>query len=141
MNFHQTPEEIIKHATAEQRILWNDIFLRYGEKVAIQQYHYCGTLGAAQELKVYSARKLYFALDLKFGHSSGHIIDLVGYIITFYDAANVACFSAHKNSIAWNTTTAALNYIPHLILLKNITFSRVVTFYDMIDFTGYRLSI
>ena len=69
MNYHQTPEDIIKSASPEQRLLWNFIFLNFGVNISISQFFYIGGI-AGSELTTYNANKLYLAYDLTISSGS-----------------------------------------------------------------------
>jgi len=139
MNFHQTPEEIIKNADAEQRILWNMIFLRWGDKIGLQQLFFQGA-AAATEFLVYSANKLYLCLSIEIGctvtAAAGNTF------LQFFNQANAAFLNMGNLSLAWNVTTAAFNTVGNNYNLKNFYFSRfTIATYTQIRFIGYRLSI
>lgn len=138
MNFHQTPEEIINHATAEQRILWNHIFLRFGENVAIQQLYFLGP-SAGIEFATYSANKMYLALSLAISGVSPASATLGEAAI--YNEANVLSFIICENMPVWDTTAAALKYSQNAVHFGNILFSRITVSSLRIKFIGYRLSI
>jgi len=139
MNFPQTPEEIIKNASAEQRISWNYIFLRFGAKIGISQFYFHEGI-AGSEFLIYSANKLYLALDLTFYGSSG-MNAVVGYV-TLYNEANAIRSISQNSMLSWDATAAAFKYISNNVYDKNLCFSRIVaTVYGGIKFCGYRLSI
>jgi hypothetical protein len=140
-NFHQTPEQIIKNATAEQRILWNSIFLKFGETIGISQFNYTGP-NVGTEFLTYSANKLYFALQMSIFSSSGPASASYGQAQLF-DETNTLMFLATNNAPVWDATAAALKYSVNIIELKNLLFSRfaVVAAIGGIHFIGYRLAI
>lgn len=140
MNFHQTPEEIINSATAEQRILWNYIFLHFGEKIGLQQFYYSGAIPASEFL-IYSATKMYLGLYLIFG-SHGVAQTGVNGTIEFFDQANATQGLRGNNYPVWETTAAVLKYSAGAFIISNMLFSRLVaTMYGSMTFIGYRLSI
>lgn len=140
MSFHQTPEDIIKNATAEQRILWNDIFLRYGEKIGIRQLSYIGVI-LGSEFLTYSVNKMYFALDFVVSGIPTAASATVGYVF-FYNEANALTFTFSNNSAVWDATAAVLKQSANSGVLHNILFSRIVSQAHLqISFIGYRLSI
>ena len=137
MNLDQTTEQIIKNADAVQRILWNSIFLRFGNNVGISQISYIGPQ-AGSEFIVYSVNKMYFLLELSafFGAMNINISSLI-----IYNAANVAIGTVTNINGLWNGTTAAANYVGNAIHLKNILISRITSaLYSNIKLIGYRLS-
>lgn len=138
MNFHQTTEDIIKNATAEQRILWNSIFLKFGDKIGVSQFEYCGAV-AGGEFLIYNQNKLYFALELAFGP---HFEANTAPAANLYDSNNVIMFGLTNAMEFWNATTVARVSNSLLVQSTNLIFSRVVVFvYTQIKFIGYRLSI
>lgn len=137
-NFHQSTEEIIKNATAEQRIIWNQLFLMCGDRMSIAQLSYQGA-SAGSEFVTYRARRLFFALQVSFGHTNG-----AGQtnqpVITLHNAADAAFFYLPLSTGFWNGTTAALNYLPTYFESHNLWFSRLVlSVYGAMSFIGYRI--
>lgn len=133
--FHQTVEDILRAATPEQRILWNHVFLRFGERCAISQFVYTGNAG---EIQTYVARKLYLGYEIQVGTNafpSG--VTAVGAV--FYDENNVACFGCGIASPAWDATAASMRYSNQLGIVNNLIFSRVMGTGVFINFKGYRI--
>jgi hypothetical protein len=57
---------LLDNATPSQKIIWNDLFLRFGNTISIKQFFYQGSLWNAEyEFNFYQARKWYFAYELK----------------------------------------------------------------------------
>lgn len=140
MNYHQTPEDIIRAATPEQRILWNYIFLRFGEKIALQQVFYYGNL-AGSEFLIYSANKLYIALQLSLTFTLGAANATASYV-SFFNELNVLATGGNAVQPAWDTTAAAYKYGNNDYNSKNEVFARILaTNYSQIKFIGYRLGI
>lgn len=138
MNYHQTPEEIIKAATPAQRILWNHVFLQFGERVGVSQLFYEGVI-AGSEFLTYNARKLYFGIDLEIGYSG--LSNSAAYI-DLYNELNAANFSLGMGYPVWDTTGAVIKYVNCQIQVQNHLFSRLTnSIYSLIKFNGYRLSI
>lgn len=126
-HFHQSVEDIIKSANPEQKIVWNYLFLRFGENISISQFYFFGSwanTSTAVELNVYSSRKLYFIYEMtyKLYNSIGNTSRPEA---TVYNESNVGIISLNNSIIYWNTTTAAPNYLPVERELKNIVFSRI----------------
>ncbi len=137
-NFHQSPEEIIKNATAEQRVIWNALFLLCGDKMSIAQLYFCG-LSAGTEFLTYRARRIYFALELEYGRDNN--ASTLGDRIELYNENNVLNMAVYPCSVYWNTVaTAAVTYGTHA-KLQNIYFSRTVpaSNYDYLKFLGFRI--
>jgi hypothetical protein len=140
MNLHQTPEQIINNATAEQRILWNYIFLLFGGKIALQLFYFQGAI-AASEFLTYSANKIYFGLNTDFGVTTYPWVATASYV-NFYDQANAINFIGGESNGLWDATAAATKNFQTKMFLNNILFSRLASFgYTHIKFIGYRLSI
>lgn len=117
--FHQSVEEIIKSATAEQKILWNDIFLRFGQNIAIRQYVFYGN-AVGGRLFTYDARTLYFMYEFNCYYESG--VPATFNYVTMYDETNAAEFYL-VTSMPY--ALAAVNYMPVDRVINNITFSRL----------------
>ena len=137
-NFHQTPEEIIKTATPEQRLMWNHIFMLTGERASISQYFFQGLI-AGHEMLTYRARRLYFCLCLEGKGSSVPSVNQVYFHM--FDENNVQFFSLINCSHLWNTTTGAVNYLSsngeaHNIYFSRLNHSGIVYF----KFIGYRIT-
>lgn len=138
-HFHQSVEDIIKSANPEQKIIWNSLFLQFGENISISQLAISGTF-VASEISVYNARKLYFAYQLDLGAATGPLA-FPGYI-SFFDQNNTLKFVSGDNSIVWNSTSAAVNYFYNVHSLKNIWFGRIVnTSIAQFNFIGFRIGI
>lgn len=140
-NLHQTPEEIIKAATPEQRVLWNYIFLTFGERVSISQLNYSGVV-AATEFLTYTARKLYLALE--FGYSNTIATNLIP-LVNVYNEANAVkmILSNNTHCVYWDATAAAavVNNMGNSGVANNFYFSRIAPHATItyIKFIGYRL--
>lgn len=140
MNFHQTPEEIINNATAEQRILWNSIFLSFGEKIGMSQLNYKGAVAATEFLN-YSINKLYFCIRLRVGYDTATAGAQAG-LLRLYNNANTIDLIMQNNNPVWDATAAAIKYNIVSFDITNCLFSKIVLIgYQSIQFIGYRLSI
>jgi len=138
---HQTPEQILQAATPEQKILWNYIFLRWGERVAISQFIYEGTVAGMGELGVYSANKLYYAYEFDASEAQGVVMAGVSSIY-FYDENNANFKIYAPTAIGFDVTAAAWRFYPTNYKDTNFYFSRItVGQFDFIKFIGYRLGI
>lgn len=137
--FHQSVEDILKSATPEQRLQWNYIFLRFGERISISQLVTYGAF-TGTELLTYSANKIYLAYDLYVEGISNSA--LIAQNITLYDETNAIWTVINQNRIIWDTTAAAIRYIVPSYNLTNILFSRlVVPGGSRGRFIGYRIGI
>lgn len=133
--FHQSIEDILKAATPQQRLLWNHIFLRFGDRVAISQFTFIGAV-AGTEILAYVARKLYLAYDVV--HSSASVTAGATDLVIYYDENNAASSYYSNNRVIWDATAAAPSYIKGNIIVNNTYFSRIVANnYAFIKFIGY----
>ena len=141
MNFHQTPEEIVKHSSPEQQILWNYIFLRFGEKIGLSQLYYSGIIAGSEFALAYDAHRLYVALEFQASVASTTAVNAPGYCILYNDL-NVIKGYFQGSFPVWDTTAVALKYIIASLVERNIWFSKITaTGFTNMVFNGYRLSI
>lgn len=134
-NFHQSPEEIIKNASAEQRILWNRIFLLCGDKLSISQLHFQGPIPT--DFTTYRARRIFLAYQLTAGGGS---VSVNYPFLTLYDENNVANFILSGCDAYWNTTTTAAVFCTKTCVVKNVYFSRLVNSnFTSVVFVGFRI--
>ena len=139
MNFHQTPEQIVKAATADQRLLWNYIFLLAGDKIGVSQFYYHGLIAGSEFLN-YSANKLYISYSFSFGNTGGSNANSP--FVQFFDRLNISIGHLGNGSMSWDTTAAAFRYAAYYFDANCCLFSRiVVSNYNSLKFIGYRLSI
>lgn len=118
-NFHQSVEEIVKAASPEQKILWNDIFLRFGQHIAVRQFVFYGD-AVGTRLFTYDARTLYFLYEFNCYYESG-VAATFNYVV-MYDELNAAEFYL-VTSMPY--ALAAVNYMPVDRVINNVTFSRI----------------
>lgn len=136
--FHQSVEDILKAATPEQRLLWNYVFLRFGERVPISQYFYAGNSSGA-ELSIYSANKMYVAYSLLISSATDYLSVSIQPAIIW----NELNAEIHRLSCAqpiWDATAAAARYVHNTFQVNNILFSRLAGGLQ-VRFIGYRISI
>jgi hypothetical protein len=137
-NFHQTPEEIIKSATPEQRILWNYVGLLCGERFTLSQVFYQGAIGGS-EFNTYRARRLYLALSVNFDPIGNPQVN--PNFIEFHGVGDAIEMYPSFDTVVWNATTAAVNFKCCELYLSNYLFSRVVIQgYTSMRFIGYRIT-
>lgn len=137
--FHQSVEDILKAATPEQRLLWNYLFLRFGERISISQFVFGGA-SAGSELLIYSANKLYVAYQFNYNGLSA--VGVNGAQVQFMDETNAVKYELTNNAPVWDTTAAAMRYAPNSASINNIWFSRCAPFTaSRIQFIGYRIGI
>jgi len=138
-HFHQTIEDILKTATPEQKIVWNELFLFFGENISIRQVDYTGGL-IGSEFNTYNANKYYFAYQLTLIPSNAGISNAAYALATLYAWNNASMLTIGVNNIAWNATAAAMYYSQQPAVLANVGFSRIANAtYDTIRFIGYRI--
>ena len=141
MNMHQSVEDILKTASPEQRLLWNYIFLRWGERVPVSQLFYEGTTGAAGELAVYSANKIYIAYEFEMdGAAAAQVAPIY---VQFFNEANAFFQTIANNAAFWDTTAAAPKYLNNNARKQNFYFSRLAAgaVASNIKFIGYRIGV
>jgi hypothetical protein len=137
MNLHQNIEQILAAATPEQKILWNYIFLRWGERISVSQIAITGAIG---ELSVYSANKMYFGYQ--YIPSLAQVPAAAPNNTTLYDETNAIYGYLANLKIAWDVTAAEIKFVSATDTYKNILFSRMVhTSGLVISFVGYRIGI
>lgn len=136
--YHQTIEDILRAATPEQKILWNDIFLRFGQNCAISQLRLHGTNIIGSELSTFVARKIFVAYQLDV---DGMGITTVNAYLNITDENNVAVRSINSAFPVWDTTAAVIKYSPVHKQLNNFFFGRVsATTGHSFNFIGYRVT-
>jgi hypothetical protein len=141
MNYHQTPEEIIKSASPEQKILWNHIFLTFGERATISQLYIHGNIGTT-ELFTYVPRKIFLAYSLILGTNGPVTPNLAGEAFTIYDETNSLILFPANNSVYWDVTAAAVKFLGNSTILNNLYFSKINTTAGavLVKFIGYRIT-
>lgn len=139
-NIHQSIDEIIRAASPVEKLMWQQIRLLTGERAAIRQLHYCGTI-TGSEFVTHSPNKLYLGLEVDFGPDATP--RAAAPLIAFYNEANAIFKQDANNSTYWDTTAAAMKYVPNSFSLNNVLFWRVTTtanYYNFIAFKGYRIN-
>jgi len=126
-------QDLLSDASPEQMIIWNDIFLRFGDNIAIQQYVTRGT--APTEMTAYQLGRVFFGYDVIFGANTG--IFGAQPIVTLNDEAN-------NNSMILTNTTSFFNvanqWSANHIQVKNILFSKFTqSNYQYVFFSGFRI--
>lgn len=137
MNFHQSVEDILKTATPEQRLMWNNIFLRYGERASLSQYVYTGLI-TGSELGTYVARKMYFAYSLLMSYQSANAAQQ---FLRLYSESNAEMINLSSSVPVWDVTAAAIKYQSPSYKYDNLLFSRIFAQgADYCIFIGYRIT-
>jgi hypothetical protein len=139
MNFHQSPQEIIKAATPECRILWNHIFQLCGERTSISQLFFQNTIPGT-EFETFRAGRLYLGLEVEFSYPPrGGLANPMSGVI-FYDENDVESFYGEINSPVIDSMDAIWDNFSNY-LTRNIYFSRVEPIaYTYMRFCGYRIT-
>jgi hypothetical protein len=142
---HQTPQQILQAATPEQKILWNYIYLTFGENIAISQLYYIGQINATR-FTTYSANRLYIIYSGQFStdfipntYSAGRPT------LQFCNELNAIYLAANNNNTYWDATAAAPRNMNSILKLENFIFSRIVQSaaidYQYAILIGYSISI
>lgn len=140
MNYHQTIEEILATSTPEQKIIWNYLFLRYGERISIRQFYYSGST-AGTDINVYSANKIYFAYKI-LASCNAVAQSAITSFVSLYDDANNMDLTFGNNPAFWDTTAAAFKVIVQQTQVENVIFSRLaVAMHNFVKVTGYQIGI
>jgi len=128
-------EEIFAAATIEQKIIWNDLYLKYGQRMAISQLTFTGD-PATSELVVYTARKMYLAYSI---HMSCELSTTVPQM-NMFDESNALNFRFGIPAAYWDVTAVGPKYMGQAIPLENALFSRIVlNGAAFVDFVGFRI--
>jgi len=136
MILQPTIHEIIKTATAEQKILWNEIIHRFGERIAVLPTYWNGPTENAPFYNLV-ARKIYIAYSLDFGSAETRAA-LVSVI--FDDELGNSIFYASNNAMAVSPQRF-INYGS----LSNIYFSRCqivngTVGFQFVKFVGFTIT-
>lgn len=136
-NYHQTVEEILSAASPEQKLLWNWLFLRFGERITISQFLFFGTAGG--ELTNFVAGKIYVCYE--FNQSATPTPGAANNFTYFFDENNAIVKTTGDNMPYWDATAAAVRYISAETKANNFYFSRLTaTGANRIKFIGYRIT-
>jgi hypothetical protein len=136
MKLNLNIEEIFEAATPEQKILWNDIFLKYGERISITQLNFNGAIAGTEFLN-YVARKMYLGYSVHMSAETGAVQPAM----TLYDEANAINDIISAPGIVWDVTAVALKYVGTSIEFNDVLFSRLVAAgFTYFSFIGYRLN-
>jgi len=120
-NIAQSIDEIIKGATPEQKIIWQQVRLITGENASIRQLYFNGPF-AGTEFLTYSANRLFLALEMEL--IGGIINALTLPQLTIFDAGNNAVYTLSNGAPYWDATAATVKYIGNNYIGKNLLFSR-----------------
>lgn len=140
MDLHQTPEQIIKNASAPLRILWNQIFLQFGKNISISPNYYQG-LKLNSRFTIYNPRIIYLACEVTVSHSAGFVTSLTPLRTMVYDEFNQPIMMFCNVRPVWNTTAAAMQYNNLQETKHNFYFSRLDVEQEYLSFNGYIIGI
>lgn len=136
-NIHQSIEEIIKNASAAEKILWQQVRLLTGENAAVQQFYFMGAI-VGSEFLVYSPTKLYLAVEFMPMGTAGS----AGYTNTIlYNRNNTAAGFLVNTFVFYNGTAATIPSQTWSIPHRNLLFSRINISGDIsyVHFIGYKI--
>lgn len=136
-NIHQSIDDIIRAATPEQKILWQNIRLLTGENAAVQQIHFMGLIPA--DFTTYSANKLFLITKAVFSFSS-MAPQNNPLRVQVYNEANQHLLSFQDAPVYYDTVANAARYEPATIEARDFYFSRIVTTFEYVQLTGYKLT-
>lgn len=141
-DLHQTPEQIVKAAKPAQRILWNYIFLTFGERASLSQLFYQGVI-AGSDFLTFRDRRIYVAYELSF--NNGTVSTAAG-VCTLFNEANAVSFSVCNTArgVYWDVTAAAVvnSNLSNNLTMRNVYFSRFVSHVTItyMVFNGFRVT-
>ena len=134
--YQQSIEDVLKAASPEQLILWQQLRLITGQNAAIRQLYYQGPI-AGSEFLTYLNTKLYVCLKL---FSTYDVFYTGGGNITLYDQSNAANCKITNQAPFWNITAATTGAAFNAIDIKDFYFSRITnSLYSHMIFIGYRI--
>jgi len=132
-NFHQSIEDMIRGATPEQRILWNYVFYKFGENIAVEQFYYVGVTNPFGTTPV-GLHYLAYNIEL----SSNNHNDVNPAWATFLDETLTQIFTL-QNSSAGDVT---IGFAENNAETKNIIFRRFsVNVFTHCKIQGFKLRI
>lgn len=140
-NIHQSIEELLASASADFKIIWQQVRLLTGENAAVRQFSYIGPI-VGSEFLTYSANKFYLASKLKFTYARGDSATTSGGNAQLHDHNNNLCFALSNSAMVWDSTGALIRYTAITVESENIPFSRVGDRYlfDYMQFTGFKFT-
>lgn len=137
-HYHQSVDEIIKSSNPNQRILWNDIFLLFGENIAVKQLNYMGPF-AGSEFATYSASKYYFCYNFKAVSTAG-TTNVLGNVALFNQVNAIYYYFINGNAI-WQAVAAAVFYCDNDMINNDFLFSRLtMQNFNFLHFIGFRIT-
>lgn len=135
---HQTIEEILKTATPAQKLIWNHIFLNFGEACAVRQIFYQGAL-AGNEINTYVARKFYFIYECQVNAYTAPLASPGAALI--YDWNNVLSLQCMNISGLFNATAAEERAYTNTLYIYNFLCGRIVfNAVPNLKYVGFRIT-
>ena len=119
---HQTPEQILQAATPEQKILWNSVFLRFGENLAINQIEESYQNWNLAPMFTFVARRIYLVYLFEYGGFNATTIETY---INLWDETNNQKYTSYNTAGFYDTTAAARIYCNQKQTLINFWASRI----------------
>ena len=128
-----------KNASPQQLAAWNYFKTLWGATPTILPIWYQGAI-AASEYLTYSAKKIYFALELAISSSDGSLaIDYGSLAIGGIGGATKNCF--FNNIPLYDPNTTTIKYLNNPVLIHNIFFTKITTSaYTYMIFNGYKVT-
>jgi len=139
--YHQGIEEIFSAASPEQKILWREMFLKFGENISVRPFFWQGLDSSANnEFGTYKARMIYLVYEIEIAHRTSNSFP-VNFVT--YDENNAGFFQVTPNYTAfYNGTTAQPVYGWSSAVVKNTYFSRyLLAAQHYIRLIGFRIGI
>lgn len=136
MPYNQT--ELYKCATPETKLIFDHLYLKFGDSLSISRFCYTGVINSTFWL-TFTARRLFLALYVSFGHG-GAVLNTSSPQVSFYDETDTIFYQSNQSNIMMNDTLQLVRYNGMNIYERNIYFSRILkTHYDYINFIGYEI--
>lgn len=111
--------DIIDSSSAEQKLIWNFIFLRYGNHATIEQRVIIGINTANWEMNVYVARRMFFIYHARFTDASNIVYTTPPYV-SILNEVGVIAERLQLYQPSFNSTTGVMNYYARTLEVKNI---------------------
>jgi hypothetical protein len=94
---------------------------------------------AAAEFLTYAADKLYLCLDSWYSSAGG--ANVAPITVTLHSSTNAVFGYINSQTSMWNTTGAAVNYVPITLHYRNYYFSRIqIAGITYMKFNGYKIT-
>jgi hypothetical protein len=140
-NFNES--EIFQSASPAQKILWNFISLRFGNKISVSQFYFCGRENLLNEINLFQTHRIFvcYQLNGNWEHNSLSNTDLR--YVGVYNENNIMNYKMTNGVIIYNTTIPALQSLGTWIHHENFYFSRLQSDVQgnvWYKFIGFRVS-